>query len=38
MKTLILTAMLALTAASGVVITAQPVFAGGGAGANPFGR
>ena len=31
MKTLILTAMLALTAVSGVVVAAQPAFAGGGA-------
>ena len=32
MKTLILTAMLALTAVSGVVVASQPVFAGGGIG------
>jgi hypothetical protein len=35
MKTLILTAMLALTAASGVVVASQPAAAGGGAGVNP---
>jgi hypothetical protein len=36
MKTLILTAMLALTAVSGVVATSYPAAAGNGAGANPF--
>ena len=35
MKTLILTAMLALTAASGVVVAAQPAAAGGSTGTIP---
>ena len=36
MKTFILTAMLTLTAVSGVVVASQSAQAGGGAGANPF--